>query len=96
MRVRSWITVGFILVGLSVYLVLGTTPVALLVFAGGFNGLILPLGFTIFMYIGWFRRDLLNGYRVPKWLLISGTVVTVLTWYMGIMSFTGIFAFLAA
>lgn len=96
LRVRSWITVGFILVGLTVYLILGTTPVALLVFAGGFNGLILPIGFTIFMYIGWFRRDLLHGYRVPKWLLISGTVVTVLTWYMGVMSFSGIFAFLAA
>ncbi|UBH04927.1 membrane protein [Leucobacter sp. Psy1] len=96
LRVRSWITVGFILVGLTVYLILGTTPVALLVFAGGFNGLILPIGFTIFMYIGWFRRDLLHGYRVPKWLLISGTIVTVLTWYMGVMSFSGIFAFLAA
>lgn len=95
-RVRAWVTVVFIAIGLTVYLVLGTAPAALLVFAGGFNGLILPLGFTVFMYIGWFREDLLNGYRMPRWLLISGTLVTVLTWYMGVMSIEAIFAFLGS
>jgi Mn2+/Fe2+ NRAMP family transporter len=91
---RSWITVGFIGVGLVTFLLLGTAPTALLVFAGGFNGLILPIGFTIFMYIGWFRSDLLNGYRMPRWLLVSGTLVTFITWYMGATSFGSIFAFL--
>ena len=74
---------------------LGTTPVALLVFAGGFNGLILPFGFTIMMYVGWFRSDLLNGYRVNRWLLSAGTLVTALTWYMGVNAFGAIFAFLS-
>lgn len=95
-RVRDFVTVGFILVSLGVYLVLGTAPAALLVFAGGFNGLILPIGFTIFMYIGWFRSDLLGGYRVNRWLLGAGTLVTALTWYMGFMSFGSIFEFLSA
>ncbi len=95
-RVRDLVTVGFILVSLTVYLLLGTTPAALLVFAGGFNGLILPFGFTIMMYIGWFRRDLLNGYRVNRWLLGAGTLVAALTWYMGVVAFVPIFRFLGA
>ena len=87
-------TVAFIVVSLIVYLSIGTAPAAILVFVGGFNGLILPIGLTVFMYIGWFRRDLLGSKRYPLWLLIAGTLVTLLTWYMGIVSVGPIFAFL--
>ena len=87
-------TVAFILVSLVVYLLIGTAPAALLVFVGGFNGLILPVGLTVFMCIGWFRSDLLQGYRYPRWLLVIGTLATALTWYMGAMSIGPIFAFL--
>ena len=87
-------TVGFIVVSLIVYLSIGTAPAAILVFVGGFNGLILPIGLTVFMYIGWFRRDLLGTKTYPMWLLIAGTVVTALTWYMGAVSVGPIFAFL--
>ena len=88
-------TVSFIVVSLIVYLLIGTAPAALLVFVGGFNGLILPIGLTIFMYIGWFRqRDVLGGYRYPVWLLVVGTLATALTWYMGSQSIVPIFAFL--
>lgn len=95
-RGRNLATIGFICVSLVIYLLLGTAPAALLVFAGGFNGLILPIGFTIFMYIGWFRKDLLHGYKYPKWLLVAGTLICALTWYMGIVSVGPIFAFLGA
>ncbi|MGB4777113.1 MAG: NRAMP family divalent metal transporter [Microbacterium sp.] len=95
-RRRGWATVVFIVVGLAAYLIMGTTPAALLVFAGGFNGLILPIGLTVFMYIAWFRRDLLGGHRIQWWLRILGILVTVLTWYMGVVSFSSIFAFLSA
>lgn len=87
-------TVAFIVVSLIVYLSIGTAPAAILVFVGGFNGLILPIGLTVFMYIGWFRRDLLGTKKYPLWLLIAGTVVTALTWYMGAVSIGPIFAFL--
>ncbi|MGM1030511.1 MAG: NRAMP family divalent metal transporter [Actinomycetota bacterium] len=88
-------TVAFILVSLLVYALIGTAPAALLVFVGGFNGLILPIGLSIFMYIGWFRqRDVLGGYRYPKWLLIVGTVATLLSFWMGANSVVPIFAFL--
>ena len=87
-------TVAFIVVSLIVYLSIGTAPAAILVFVGGFNGLILPIGLTVFMYIGWFRRDLLGSKKYPMWLLIAGTLVTALTWYMGAVSIGPIFAFL--
>ena len=82
-RARNRATVVFIAVSLAVFLLMGTAPAALLVFAGGFNGLILPLGMTIFMIIGWRRTDLLGGVSYPKWLLVLGTAVCALTWYMG-------------
>lgn len=92
---RNLLTVAFILAGLTGFLVLDTAPVGLLIFAGGFNGLVLPIGFTVFMYIGWRRRDLLQGYRIPLPLLIGGTAMTVLTWYMGAISIGPIFDYLS-
>jgi Mn2+/Fe2+ NRAMP family transporter len=94
-RTRSWATVAFIVVTTVIFLLLGTAPAALLVFAGGFNGLILPIGFTILLYAAWRRRELLNGYRYPAWLLVLGAGVTAFTWYMGVVSARSIFEYLA-
>lgn len=93
-RGRNLATVLFIALSLSVYLMLGTAPAALLVFAGGFNGLILPIGLSIFIYVGWRRSDLMGGYHYPRWLLILGAVTCILTWYMAVKSVGPIFAFL--
>jgi Mn2+/Fe2+ NRAMP family transporter len=88
-------TVIFIAVSLVLYLAWGAAPASILVFVGGFNGLILPIGLTIFMYIGCFRqRDLLRGYKYPVWLLVFGTLATALTWYMGAVSVVPIFEFI--
>ncbi len=95
-RPRAWATVAFIAVSTVIYLLIGTAPSALLVFAGGFNGLILPIGFTILLYAAWRRRELLNGYRYPAWLLWLGAAVAALTWYMGVTSARTIFEYLAA
>lgn len=93
-RTADFWTVGFILLSLAIYLLIGTAPGTLLVFAGGLNGLILPIGLTVFMYIGWFRSDLLGGYRYPKWLLVVGTAATLLGWYMGVNAVGPIFSLL--
>ncbi|HEY9208425.1 MAG TPA: NRAMP family divalent metal transporter [Acidovorax sp.] len=92
---RNRVTVVFILISLAAYMAMGTAPAALLVFAGGFNGLILPLGLSLFMYVGWFRSDLMGGYRYPRWMLVLGTITCVLTWWMGYKSIGPIFAFLS-
>ena len=95
-RARDIATVIFIAVSLAIYLVLGTAPAALLVFAGGFNGLILPVGLTIFTWIGFARSDLMGGYRYSRALLTLSAIVCALTWTMGINSVGTIFAFLGS
>lgn len=93
-KTRTWLIVAFITICTAIYLSIGTAPAALLVFAGGFNGLVLPIGLTIFMYIGWFRSDLLGRLPYPRLLLIGGTLTTALTWYMGVRSVVPIFELL--
>lgn len=76
--ISSFITAATIL-----YLILGQTPTSLLIFAGAFNGLILPFGLAIVLWIAWRRRDLLMGYRYPPALLVAGVVVFAFTVYAG-------------
>ncbi|GLK62968.1 hypothetical protein F8A10_00735 [Paracoccus kondratievae] len=95
-RDRNIATVIFIAISLAVYLSLGTAPAAILVFVGGFNGLILPIGLTIFTYIGFARADLMGGHIYNRPLLVASALVCALTWYMGIKSIGPIFAFLGA
>lgn len=92
-RGRNIATVAFIAVSLAIYVALGTAPAALLLFAGGFNGLILPIGLSIFVYVGWCRSDLMGGYHYPRWLLVLGAITCLLTWYMAAKSVGPILAF---
>ncbi|WP_338538137.1 divalent metal cation transporter [Janibacter terrae] len=89
-RYRQWVVVGFILVSAAIYLSLGQTPSTLLILAGALNGLILPFGFGILIWIALRRRDLLGGYDYPKWLAYLGLAVFLLTVYLGYESFSGI------
>ena len=91
---RNRATTVFIGLSLLIFILMGTAPAALLLFAGGFNGLILPIGLSIFIYVGWRRSDLMGGYHYPRWLLVLGAVTCLLTWYMAIKSVGPIFAFL--
>lgn len=93
-RGRNIGTVIFIAVSLFFYLVITTPPAQMLVFVGGLNGLILPIGFSIFIYAAWARADLMNGYHYPRWLLVLGALVALLTWWMGYKSIGPIFALL--
>ena len=82
-RRRNLLTVAFIALSAAVFVVIEQTPAKLLVFAGTFNGLILPLGFAVVLYVAWRRRDLLGGYRYPAWLLGAGVLAWLLTLYLG-------------
>ncbi|AQS41576.1 MAG: Putative membrane protein [Candidatus Tokpelaia hoelldobleri] len=92
---RNIATMLFILISLAVFAFLKTAPTALLVFAGGFNGLILPVGFSIFLYVGFMRPDMMGGHRYNRPLLYLGTVACLFAWYMGIVSIKPVFAFLS-
>ncbi len=89
-RNRNWVVVGFVLVSTIIYLVLGQTPVTLLVLAGALNGLILPVGLGVIIWVALRRRDLLGGYRYPLWLALVGLAVWVLSLYLGWESLAGI------
>ncbi|WP_027511578.1 NRAMP family divalent metal transporter [Rhizobium sullae] len=95
-RARNIATVIFIAVSLFFYVIITTPPAQMLVFVGGLNGLILPIGLSIFIYAAWARSDLMGGYRYPRWLLVLGVLACALTWYMGYKSIGPIFALLSA
>lgn len=81
---------AFIVVCTIAFLVLGKAPSALLVFAGAFNGLILPVGLGLLLWIAWRRRDLLAGIRQPIWLMVIGIAAFAFTVYAGIDSLAAI------
>ncbi|MGJ3404010.1 NRAMP family divalent metal transporter [Glutamicibacter sp. Je.9.36] len=91
-RTRNLITVAFIVVCGIIYLLLGKAPATLLIFAGAFNGLILPVGFAVLLWVAWRRRDLMNGYNYPKALLVIGALTWLLSVYLGWNSISGLAA----
>jgi len=82
-RRRSLLVVGFIAVSTLVFLAAGAAPVPLLVFAGAFNGLILPIGMAVMLWVAFRRPDLMSGYRYPRWLGAIGLAAWLLTLYLG-------------
>ncbi|WP_434993803.1 NRAMP family divalent metal transporter [Arthrobacter sp. Ld5] len=89
-RRRNLITVAFIAGCGVAYLFLGQAPQELLIFAGAFNGLILPVGFGVLLWVAWRRRDLMHGYAYPAWLLIVGIITWFLTVFLGYTALTGL------
>jgi Mn2+/Fe2+ NRAMP family transporter len=83
---RTVLVVLFIAVSTVIYLSVGTAPAQLLVFAGAFNGMLLPLGIGVLLWVAWQRPDLLRGYRYPRWLLSVGGAAWLLTIYLAIRS----------
>ena len=92
-RRRNLAVVAFIAFCTVAFLALGKAPVTLLVLAGALNGLILPVGLAIILWVAARRgRDLLGGYRYPRGLLVIGVLVWLLTLYLGWNSLGGISA----
>jgi len=85
-RLRTWLVVGFIAVSTVIFLSVGAAPTTLLIFAGAFNGLLLPIGIGVILWVAWRRRDLLNGYDYPRWLAGIGTAAWLLTIYLAVSS----------
>lgn len=85
-RTRNFLVCGFIVVSTVLFLVIGAAPTTLLVFAGAFNGLLLPIGIGVLLWVATRRADLLNGYHYPRWLLVIGWLAWALTVYLAINS----------
>ena len=67
-------------------LVLGN-PAVLLVLAGAFNGLILPVTLGICLIASQKKGIMGKSYQHPKVLLILGIIVVILSAYMGVTTF---------
>jgi Mn2+/Fe2+ NRAMP family transporter len=83
---RNWLVIAFILVSTIAFLLIGEAPAELLIFAGAFNGILLPVGVGVMLYVAWRRRDLLHGYRYPAWLLVIGALAWILCTYLAYSS----------
>jgi Mn2+/Fe2+ NRAMP family transporter len=91
-RTRTLLVVGFIAVTTLAFLLIGAAPTTLLVFAGAFNGLLLPIGIAVILWVATRRSDLMHGYRYPRWLLVVGWVAWLLTLYLAINSIRPVIA----
>ncbi len=89
-RRRNLYTCAFIAVSALIYLLAGQAPTTLLIAAGAVNGLILPVGFAVILWVAWRRRDLLGGYVYPVWLLVVGVLAWLLTLFLGYQSLSGL------
>jgi Mn2+/Fe2+ NRAMP family transporter len=85
-RTRTGLVVAFIAVTAIAYVLIGAAPTTLLVFAGAFNGVLLPIGVGIILWVATARRDVLNDYHYPRWLLVIGWAAWVLTVYLAVSS----------
>ena len=82
-RRRGALVVCFIAASTLVFVLAGAAPVPLLIFAGAFNGLILPIGIAVILWVAVRRPDLLGGYRYPRGLAALGVVGWLVTIYLG-------------
>ena len=83
---ENWVIIGFIAVSTVIMLVLGN-PAVLLVLAGAFNGLILPVTLGICLVASQKKSIMGPTYKHSTVLLILGILVVILSAYMGVTTF---------
>ena len=83
---ENWWIIGFIAVSTLIMLILGN-PAVLLVLAGAFNGLILPITLGICLIASKKKSIMGTAYKHTTWLLILGIVVVIISAYLGITTF---------
>ena len=83
---ENWWIIGFIAVSTLIMLILGN-PAVLLVLAGAFNGLILPITLGICLIASQKKTIMGQNYNHPMILLILGIIVVILSAYMGVTTF---------
>jgi Mn2+/Fe2+ NRAMP family transporter len=80
------VIIGFIAVSAIIMIAVGS-PALLLVLAGAFNGLILPITLGICLIASQMKSIMGNGYKHPVILLVLGVVVVLISAYLGINTF---------
>lgn len=75
---------GFIIFSTILYLIIGK-PVQLLVAAGAFNGLILPIALAVILIAGTKKR-LMKTYQHPLWMQVIGWIVVFVLGWMSVFT----------
>ncbi|MCD8249996.1 MAG: divalent metal cation transporter [Lachnospiraceae bacterium] len=83
---NQWV-IGFIVVSTIIMLLVGTTPAVLLVFAGAFNGLILPITLLICLIAAKSKKIVGDSFSYSNVLWVLGLIVVVISGYLGITTF---------
>ena len=81
--------VGFIAFSTLMMVIVGNAA-ALLIIAGAFNGLILPVTLGVMLFAGHKTRIVGTEYKHPMWLTVLGAIVVVIALYSGIQAVPGI------
>lgn len=87
-KYNNIVIVIFILISTLVFAFIGR-PVTLLILAGAFNGLILPITLGAILFASK-RRRIVGDYRHPTWMVIFGIIAVIFTIFAGIMSLGGL------
>ncbi len=82
---NKWV-IGFIAVSTLIMLLLGN-PATLLVLAGAFNGLILPITLAICLIASKNKKIVGEDYKHSNILLVLGIVVVIVAGYLGVTTF---------
>ncbi|MBX3254305.1 MAG: divalent metal cation transporter [Chitinophagaceae bacterium] len=74
------IIISFFIVCSTLVFMVSGNPVTLLILAGAFNGIILPVALAVILIVA-AKPQLLNQYKHPLWLQVTGwLIVAIMTW----------------
>ena len=74
----------FIIISTIIFISVGN-PVKLLVFAGGANGIILPIALAVIL-VAVTKSAIMKGYRHPVWMQVVGWLVVVAMGWMSVLT----------
>lgn len=83
---ENYVIIGFIAVSTLIMLIMGS-PATLLILAGAFNGLILPITLGICLIAAHNKKIVGETYKHPAILTILGVVVVAISAYLGVTTF---------
>ena len=89
-KYQRWVCIGFIILATLLMATIGQ-PSAMLVFAGAFNGLVLPVMMIIFLIASHNKRVMGEDYHHPLWMTIGAVLVIIIMGYSGITGFPKVF-----
>ena len=85
MKYEKWFVVGFIAFSTLMMVIVGNAA-QLLIVAGAFNGLILPITLGVMLLACRSKRIVGENYNHPMWMIIPGVVVVAIALYSGVQS----------